>query len=109
MVDVKYYENYEEFKEKNKGNFYYITTKGDRLYSKVDYKEGDYLIFGKETFGLPERILKDNYERSIRIPMKKDARSLNLSNAVAVVLYHAIEKLDFPNLEIHGKLTGRED
>lgn len=109
MLDIVYYESYNEFLEKNQGNFYYLTTKGDRIYSKVNYEEGDYLIFGKETFGLPERILKNNYDKCIRIPMKEGARSLNLSNAVAIVLYHAMDELGFPNLEVHGKLTGRED
>jgi tRNA (cytidine/uridine-2'-O-)-methyltransferase len=109
LVDVRYYPDFDEFTRKNPGvRCWYSSTKAPRPYSEVKFRDGDYLLFGKETKGLDEELLKANYERCIRIPMVGGARSLNLSNSVAVVLYEALRQLDFPNLETVGKLSVTE-
>lgn len=106
LTDFIVYENLEEFFEKNKnGRLWYLTTKGAKRYDNADFKEGDYLVFGKETKGLPEELLHDNYDRAIRIPMIAEARSLNLSNSVAIVVYEAIRQTGSGNLLEEGKLT----
>ena len=111
FVEIHYYDSFEEVVEKaieNNGglkpNFWYATTKGRHKYSDVKYSERDYIVFGKETKGLPEKLLADNYASCIRIPMREEFRSLNLSNAVAVVVYEAMRQLGFPELEIKGSL-----
>lgn len=105
-LDLTIYENYSEFLDKNKGDFYYCTTKGKQIYSDADMVSDNlYLVFGKETKGLDERLLADNYERCIRIPMINDARSLNLSNSVAVIGYEALRQQGFSHLKTEGKLT----
>ena len=107
LLDVKIYENLDEFFEKNKdGRFHYLTTKAPRSYLETSYEDGDYLLFGKETKGLPEEMLYRNEERCIRIPMREEARSLNLSNAVAIVTYEALRQLDFEGLVGMGKMAG---
>jgi tRNA (cytidine/uridine-2'-O-)-methyltransferase len=90
---------------------YFCTTKAEHTYSEMDYQteEDLYFIFGKETKGLPERILKQHPEHCIRIPMIPDARSLNLSNSVAVIAYEALRQQDFGALKRKGALTGRID
>lgn len=109
-LDVHYYENLAEFFEKNKGgNFYFMSTKGDKVYSEANFKDGDFLIFGKESHGLPEPLLKDNYDKTLRIPMYGNLRSLNLSNSVALTLYEALRQNNFEGLNETGRLTGRED
>lgn len=116
FLDIRYYDSFQEVMEtarsENGGrepNFYFGTTKGKRRYSDVNYQDGDYLVFGKETKGLPETLLHDHYERCIRIPMRQEFRSLNLSNAVAVVLFEAMRQLDFPDMETKGGLTQFHD
>lgn len=105
-LDITIYKNYEEFLQKNSGDFYYCTTKGKKIYSDADFTSSDlYLVFGKETKGLPEPLLKENYDRCIRIPMIDDARSLNLSNSVAVIGYEAQRQQGFKDLKTEGKLT----
>lgn len=99
LLDIQYYENYEDFIIKNNTeNIYYLTTKGGKWYTDVSYTDEVYLVFGKETAGLPMDILKNNYDKCLRIPMlaSKKARSLNLSNAVAIVVYEALRQLNFP-------------
>ncbi len=105
-LDLTIYENYQEFLSKNEGEFYYCTTKGKHIYSDADLT-GDnvYLVFGKETKGLDEKLLKDNYDRCIRIPMINDARSLNLSNSVAIIGYEALRQQGFWELKTEGELT----
>ena len=90
---------------------YFCTTKAAHTYSEIDYRteEDVYFIFGRESFGLPERILKQHPEESIRIPMIDEARSLNLSNAVAVITYEALRQQGFDALQKIGHLTGRID
>lgn len=104
-VDVRYYDSLDEFHEINRGgNFYYCTTKAGKSYDECKYNAGDFFIFGKETKGLDENILKKNYDRCIRIPMNKNIRSLNLANAVAIILYEAFRQNGFSNLEAKGEL-----
>lgn len=85
-------------------HIYYATTKGQHRYTDVTYHDGDYIVFGKESAGIPEEILVKHPEDCIRIPMKEGERSLNLSNSVSIVLYEALRQLDFPNLETEGHL-----
>lgn len=106
LLGIQYYENLEDFFEKNKnGRFFYSTTKGLNTYSDVSYKDGDFILFGKETKGLPEELLVENKESCIRIPMIDEARSLNLSNAVAIVAYEALRQTGFSQLKQEGQLT----
>ncbi len=106
LLDVTVYENLDEFFERNKGgNMWYLTTKGSKRYDQAPLKDGDYFLFGKETKGLPEDLLHDNYDKAIRIPMIADARSLNLSNSVAIVVYEAIRQNDCSHLLEQGHLT----
>ncbi len=105
LLDIVYYESIDDFFSKNKGNFYFASTKALHRHSDVKYKDGDYIIFGKETKGLDEKLLKDNKESCIRIPMIGDARSLNLSNSVAIVIYEALRQNDYFDLETKGHLT----
>ena len=104
-LNLSVYDSYEDFLAGNPGaRIWYATTKAKNVYSDAVFADGDYLMFGKESAGLPEEILVQNPERCIRIPMVKDNRSLNLSNSVAVVLYEALRQLEFPGLEREGKL-----
>ncbi len=110
LVEIFYYDSFiEVVNASNGGNFYFCSTKSKKIYKEVDFKDNDYLVFGKESAGLPESLLKANYDKCIRIPMRKDFRSLNLSNAVAIILYEAVAQLGFPNMESEGFLTGRID
>ena len=105
-LDITMYKNLNEFFEKNKGgNFYYASTKSVNRYTDVTFKDGDYILFGKETKGLDEALLKANKEKCIRIPMKSTMRSLNLSNSVAIIIYEALRQNDFFELEDRGNLT----
>jgi len=110
-LDVHYYENYQDFLDKNqgKGNFYFMSTKGQKVYSDQTFKDGDYLIFGKESHGLPEPLLKENYDKTLRIPMLGNLRSLNLSNSVALTVYEALRQNSFEGLNEVGHLTGRDN
>ena len=99
--DYEIYDDFEDFKSKNKGVFYYLTRYGRNTYSDVNYNKIDddiYLIFGKESTGIPKEILKDNLERCLRIPTNGNIRALNLSNCVALVLFEVLRQKDFPNL-----------
>ena len=106
LLGVKYYENLDDFFSQNKnGRFFYSTTKGINKYSDAEFKDGDYILFGKETKGLPEELLKENKDFCIRIPMIDEARSLNLSNSVAIVVYEALRQTNFSQLKTEGELT----
>ena len=85
---------------------HYASTKAPRRHTEARFRDGDYIMFGKESRGLPESLLRANYDSCIRIPMIKEARSLNLSNSVAIVVYEALRQLDFPGLLDEGRLTG---
>ncbi len=89
--------------------YHFATTKAPRSYAQVRYAPEDTLVFGRETAGLPESLLSRVYDRCIRIPMRAEARSLNLSNAVAIVLYEALRQQQFAGLCEEGSLTGRDD
>lgn len=105
-LDVSIYLNYQDFLEKNSGaEIYYASTKAPRIYTEVSYEEDAYLMFGKESAGIPEEILLENQETAIRIPMKGDIRSLNLSNSVAIVLYEALRQQEFAQMQLCGALT----
>ena len=104
-LDVTVYESYAEFLERNPGAAVFMaTTKARQLYTEVRYPADAYLLFGKESAGLPEELLVENRERCVRIPMVKENRSLNLSNAAAVVLYEALRQNGFSGLEREGEL-----
>ncbi|MBQ6197318.1 MAG: tRNA (cytidine(34)-2'-O)-methyltransferase [Lachnospiraceae bacterium] len=104
-LNVTVYEDYQDFLAKNPGaRIWYATTKARQVYTDAVFSDGDFLMFGKESAGIPEEILVEAPERCIRIPMVKDNRSLNLSNSVAVVLYEALRQQEFPGLEREGKL-----
>lgn len=106
FTEIKIYKNIQEFYEQNTNyeRMFYSTTKGQKVYSEIEYQDGDYLIFGKETAGIDEDILHDNYDRAIRIPMIGDIRSLNLANSVAIVLFEALRQTDFEGFNLKGKL-----
>ena len=104
-LDITYYSSTDDFFEKNKKNkdcIYFFTTKAANLYSDVKYPDNVFLVFGKETAGISENILKDNLDFCVRIPMKDTLRSLNLSNAVAIAAYEALRQRDFADLKIEG-------
>ncbi len=99
FLNIRYYENLDDFFEQNQdGRFFYLSSKGTASYTDVKFSDGDFLLFGKETKGLPEKLLIDHPERSIRIPMISDARCLNLSNSVAIVVYEALRQNNFESL-----------
>lgn len=101
-LDIIYYENLQEFLEKNKDKeMFFVSTKSKKYYSEIEYKniEEIYLLFGKETKGLPEDLLINNIDKCIRIPMKNNIRSLNLSNSVSIVVYEVLRQCGFDNLQ----------
>lgn len=107
-LELYYYESLDQFFEKNnKGVFFYSSTKAKKSYHEVYYPDNCFILFGKETKGLPEWLLKANYENCIRIPMKDNIRSLNLSNSVAIIVYEALRQNGFKDMKLQGELTGR--
>lgn len=108
-LDVTRYINFEDFLEKNPGaKIYMATTKGQHVYTEVNYEPDCYIMFGKESAGIPEEILVENPDTCIRIPMLSEIRSLNLSNSVAVVLYEALRQNNFESMKLEGQLTKYE-
>lgn len=104
-LDVSVYDHYEDFLEKNPDAVIYMaTTKGRHVYTEVSYEPDCYIMFGKESAGIPEEILIDHEDHAIRIPMKPEIRSLNLSNAVAIVLYEALRQNQFGQMQMEGQL-----
>ena len=100
LLDITYYENLDDFFLKNiNGNFYFFSTKANHIYSDITYPDNSFLLFGKETKGLPEKLLYDNPDTTVRIPMINDARSLNLSNCVALCAYEVLRQWNFPGLK----------
>ena len=99
-LDLTVYPNLDDFFAKNegKGRFWYFSTKAARRHSDIAYADGDYLIFGRESAGLPETLVYGNPERAVRIPMRDSLRSLNLSNSVAIAVYEALRQMDYPSL-----------
>ena len=105
LVEVFDYENLEDFFSKNQvQQMWCLSTKAPRSYTEANFEDGCYLFFGKETRGLPEDFLEEHRESCIRLPMREVARSLNLSNSVAITVYEALRQLDFPGLLDHGKM-----
>lgn len=101
LVDIQYYDSFDEVLIKfSDRKFYYATTKARSLYSDFKYEDGDFFVFGKETKGLPEEVIKRNIDTAIKIPMKKNiARSLNLSNSANIIIFEALRQLGFPELD----------
>ncbi len=108
-LDVTIYDNYEDFLQKNPGaKIYMATTKAPQKYDDVAYEPDCYIMFGKESAGIPEDILVEHQETAIRIPMNPEIRSLNLSNSVAIVLYEALRQNDFSGMQMEGQLRSFE-
>ena len=104
FLDIYYYDSIQEFFKKNTGgNFYFSTKRAPNSYDQISYQLNDFILFGKETEGLNKKLLKENIENCIRIPMINQARSLNLSNSVAIILYEAMRQLNFKNLKRFAK------
>ena len=105
-VEIYYYDSIEEVMDKfyNGNNFWFFSTKAKYVHSDAPYKDGDFLVFGKETKGLPESLLSTHYDQCVRIPMMDEMRSLNLSNSVCVGVYEALRQADFDGLLEEGEL-----
>ena len=100
-LEYKTYKNFEEFTKENEGEYYFFTRYGKKPHTDFNYKETSkdiYLIFGKETTGIPKEILRPNLDRCMRLPTTANVRSLNLSNCVAIATYEVLRQLDYPNL-----------
>lgn len=106
LLNVTYYESISDFFKRNTGNFYYFSTKGRHIFSDISYPDGCYLVFGKETAGLPEELLHENPDTCVRIPMLNNpaARSLNLSNSVAIGVYEVLRQWKYPGFLCEGQL-----
>jgi len=105
-AEIKYYDNFDKFiNQYGEKKLYYSTTKAVNKYTDVQFEEDCFILFGKETAGLPEELLKNNKKNCIRIPMKEGIRSLNLSNSVAIVIYEALRQENFINLETQGHMV----
>jgi tRNA (cytidine/uridine-2'-O-)-methyltransferase len=106
QLDVTRYLNFQDFLEKNPGaRIYMATTKGQKVYTEVSYEPDCYIMFGKESAGIPEEILRENPKTAVRIPMIGETRSLNLGNSVAIVLYEALRQNGFEHMKLQGQLT----
>ena len=111
LCDYKVYKNFDDFKETNKGTYYYLTRYGKKPHTSFDYSdpnENIYFIFGKESTGIPKEILKNDLERCMRIPMNEHVRALNLSNSVAVMTYEALRQQNYPNLSFVEPFKGED-
>lgn len=105
LLNITVYDSTDDFFEKTKGGqYYYFSTKARNIHSDISYPSGAYLLFGKETAGLPEKLLHDNPDTTVRIPMISEARSLNLSNSVAVAVYEVLRQWSYPELLCSGNL-----
>ena len=105
-LDITYYKDIDDFYERTKGGeYFYFSTKAPRCYTDIAYPNPCYLIFGKESAGIPESILKKNLERTVRIPMRESLRSLNLSNSAAIAVYEVLRQRHFEGLEEQGFLS----
>lgn len=105
LLTIKYYESLQDFFQQNQGDFFFFTTKAKKIYSDVQYPENSYLLFGREDAGIKEEVLVENPEKCVRVPMINDARSLNLSNTVALAAYEVLRQSDFKGLLTTGQLT----
>ena len=110
MVEIRVMKSFEALMEAfPDARYHFASTKAPRAYTEAHYAPDDFLVFGCETKGLPESLLSRVYDRCVRIPMRPDARSLNLANSVAIVVYEALRQQGFPGLSSEGALTGRDD
>ena len=109
FLDITYYDSIEEVMDKyyNGSNFWFFSTKAKHIHSDVSYKDGDFLVFGKETKGLPESLLKKYYDQCVRLPMMDETRSLNLSNSVCVGVYEALRQTGYQGLKTEGEIPQR--
>ena len=106
QLDITYYDGLDDFYAKNPGaEVYYFSTKAPNLYTEIKYPNPVYIMFGKETKGLPEELLHDNPDRCVRLPMREGLRSLNLSNSVAIAVYEILRQGNFEDLKTAGELT----
>ena len=108
-LDITYYDSIEEVMDKhyNGNNFWFFSTKAKNIHSDVSYKDGDFLVFGKETKGLPEPLLEKYYDSCVRLPMMGQMRSLNLSNSVCVGVYEALRQNDYFGLKTEGEIPAK--
>lgn len=109
--DYNVYPNFDDFKSKNKGTYYYLTRYGKKPHTSFDYsnqEEEIYLIFGKESTGIPKEILKEDLEHCMRIPMNSNIRALNLSNSVAIMLYEVLRQRNYPGLLFTEPFKGED-
>lgn len=105
LLDIRYYENFQDFMDKNQGiRLWMATTKAKHVYTEVEFQENDYFMFGRESAGIPEEILMAHESGTIRIPMLEVARSLNLSNSVAIIIYEALRQQGFKGMLTQGQL-----
>lgn len=105
LMEYRTYPSLEAFLQEHPGaRMHFATTKAPRGYHQAEYRDGDFLVFGCETRGLPENLIEKVYDRCIRIPMREEARSLNLSNSVAITVYEALRQLEFPGLKDFGRM-----
>ena len=110
-LDYEVYENFEEFKSKNIGTYYYLTRYGKKPHTSFDYSNKDeniYLIFGKESTGIPKEILKNDLEHCMRIPMTDKVRALNVSNSVAIMVYEVLRQQDYRDLLRDEPFKGKD-
>ena len=105
-LDITYYDGLDVFFARNRnGKFFYFTTKGRTVHSEMEYPDNAYLVFGREDKGLPEELLYANPDSCVRIPMRPELRSLNLSNSAAIAVYEVLRQWDYPDLTREGRLT----
>lgn len=106
LVEIFYYDSIEDVMDKfyTGNNFWFFSTKAKRVHSEAVIKDGDFLVFGKETKGLPETLLAAHYDECVRLPMRDETRSLNLSNSVCVGVYEGLRQLGYPNLKTEGEI-----
>ena len=104
LLDITYYDGWEDFARRNPGPFFFFSTKARKVHSDVSYPDGAYLVFGREDAGLPEELLKAHPADCVRMPMKSEVRSLNLSNSVAIGVYETLRQWGYPDLETRGEL-----
>ena len=104
LVDITYYDGLSDFFTKTNGPYFYFSTKARHIHSKISYPDGAFLVFGKETKGLPEELLFQHPDSCVRIPMIEQARSLNLANSVAVAAYEVLRQWEYPQLTCKGQL-----
>ena len=104
-LDITYYDSFEEVEEKNPdARFFLLSTHATRSYADAEYRDGDFLVFGKETKGLPEELTAAHFDRSVRIPMLSDKRSLNLSNSAAIAVYEVLRQTHFEGMKTDGEV-----